>query len=51
MSVSKRLEGRTEVGQYLGKDETTISTMINRVHQRLQQEGLREEIERLCQIV
>jgi len=40
-----------EVERYLGKDETTISTMNNRVQQRLQQEGFREEIERLCQNV
>lgn len=40
-----------EVGQYLGKDETSISTMINRVHQRIQQEELGEDIERLCQNV
>ena len=40
-----------EVGQYLGKDETSISTMINRVHQRIQQKEMGEEIERLYQNV
>ena len=40
-----------EVGQYVGKDETSISTMINRVHQRIQQKEMGEEIERLYQNV
>jgi chromosomal replication initiation ATPase DnaA len=43
--------GVKEVGQYLGKDETSISTMINRVYQRIKQEALGREIERLCQNV
>jgi REP-associated tyrosine transposase len=43
--------GVKEVGKYLNKDETSISTMINRVYQRIRQEGLGREIERLCQNV
>jgi len=43
--------GVKEVGQYLSKDETSISTMINRAHQRIQQGQLEKEIESLSQIV